>query len=383
MQLKRAFMTSLLAIVVAVVGMVPATGEAQSAADQARANGIYKEAKEKFDANDFQKAFELAEEAERIFAHPSITFLKGRALRKLGRLRDADDAFKSADTPQLPKPLVKPLSDERGALSDEFKVKGRLLVVVEPKTALVSVDGDASLGTFDKWVLIGKRKIEIAAPGHRPVVRVVELQPGELAEIKVKLAPTGGSLVVTVPGGLKGVEILVDGQALDIAEGERAGDRSPLQPVTVGSHEVVCSRGDKRVTRAVEVGMDAVVEVTCEGLSSGGFGGGKALGWGGVAVGAGLLGYGAYGIGSYLFVDLADPRVVAGTHTISTSKHWGGALYAVSGIATGLVSYLMFVREPAAPAAAAAVLQSSDTMASSGTLAKLPARSPLAWVAGP
>jgi len=331
-----------LAIVLAAGGVLwTAPAWAQPGGDQARANAIYKDAKERMDAGEFQKAFEFAQEAERIFAHPSITFLKGRALRKLGRLRDADDAYKAADNPQLPKALIKPLADERAGLNEELRTKGQLRVVVEPKSAVVSVDGETVLGGWDNWLPIGKKKVEIAAPGHRPAVRSVEVQAGETVDIKVVLAPLGGSLTVLVPGGLKGVEILVDGLAVELAEGSRVGDRTPLLPVSVGAHEVTCSRGNARVAHRVEVGLEAAVQVTCEGIEPPSAGGGKALGWGGVAVGAGLLSYGAYGLGSWLFVDRNDERGI-----VSTNKHWLGSVYALSGVATGVASYLLFVREP-------------------------------------
>ena len=316
---------------------------------ETRANALYKDAKEKFEAGDFTKALEQAEEAERLFAHPSIVFLRGRILHKLSRLREAEDALKLADSPQLPKPLTKPLAEERAQVADEMKRTSELKVTVQPAaSAVVSVEGETSQGGFIKWLPPGKRRIEVAAPGYRPVVRMAELTLGSPVEVRITLVPMGGSLVVVVPGGLVGVDVTVDGDSITIADGARAGDRSPALAVSVGGHEVVCSRGAKRFQGSVKVEMDATVEVVCEGIAAAG-GPGKALGWGGVAVGTGIFGYGAYGLGSYFLVDLQSERKVK-----ATNKHWLGASYASVGLATAIASYLLFVREPAAVAATAA-----------------------------
>ncbi|MFZ4576801.1 MAG: PEGA domain-containing protein [Myxococcota bacterium] len=337
-----------------VMGLAAAPVLAQPVdANQAKANGLYKDAKERFESNDFQNAYELSLEAERLFAHPSITFLKGRALRKLGRLREAEEALKAADSPQLPKALQKPLADERLALAEELRLKGELRVKVQPSNAIVSVDGETAKGDFDRWVLVGKHRIEIAAPDYRPVVRVVEVTAGETTETKIALSPLGGTLTVVAPGGLKGVDVLVDGVVVDISEGARAGDRAPPLSVTVGSHEVVCVRGDKRVTRNVQVEIDAAVEVECAGLvAHAARSSSKALGWGGVAVGGVVAGYGLYGLASYLFVDMADKRGVQ-----DSNKPTLGTVFTVAGLATGVVSYLLFVHEPAPPPAAATAAQ--------------------------
>ncbi|MSP90422.1 MAG: hypothetical protein EXR79_01230 [Myxococcales bacterium] len=334
---------------VALAVAVASVGHATVALAQTetRANALYKDAKEKFEAGDLTKALEQAQEAERLFAHPSIVFLRGRILHRLSRLREADDALKLADSPQLPKPLAKPLADERAQVADEMKRSSELKVTVQPAaSAVVSVEGETSQGGYIKWLPPGKRRIEVAAPGYRPVVRVAEMNLGAPTEVRITLVPMGGSLVVVVPGGLLGVEVQVDGGTIDIADGARAGDRSPALAVSVGGHEVVCSRGPKRFQATVKVEMDATAEVVCEGVAGGG-GPGRALGWGGVAVGTGIFGYGAYGLGSYLLVDLQSERKVK-----ASNKHWLGASYATIGLATAIASYLFFVREPAAATAA-------------------------------
>ena len=346
---------SALSIALCVV-CAPAAWSAEPSGDPARANSIYKDAKERFEAGETQKALELATEAERIFPHPSITFLKGRVLRRLGRLHDADEAFQAADSPQLPKALHRPLDEERKSLAEEMQQKGELRVLVQPPNARVKVDGEVRTGTFQSWVDVGRRRVEISAPGHQAVVRSVEVQAGETSEITVVLQAMGSAIIVVVPGGLRGVEVLVDGIALDLGDGTDVGDRSQPQPVAAGTHSVVCSRGDKRVVKSVEVGTGVEVDVDCSKLSGGSLGAlpVKAIGWGGVGVGALVMGYGAWGLGSYYLSDADDPRGVK-----SSNKQWLGSVYAVTGAAAGVLSYLLLVRpaDAAKPAPAADVSQ--------------------------
>lgn len=330
----------LAALVVAMVVSAPVT--AADSADLLRANAIYKEAKDRYDAGDFQRAYDLCVDAEKIAAHPAIALMKARALRKLGRLGEAAEAFKKADSPQLPKPLVRSLADERSLLADEMRIKGQLVLEVQPEGAVISVDGESQKGRFDKWLLAGKHRVEAVAPEFKPVVRTVELVPGETTRITITLVKQGGTLMVIAPGGLQGVDVLVDGKLVEIPDASRTGDRAPAMPVAVGKHEIVCARGARRVNKTAMVDLDGVVDVRCDGIEpSGNFSANKALGWGGVAAGAGMLGYGAWGVGSYYAVDKSDPRGV-----VSSNKPWLGSIYALGGIAAGVASYLFLVREP-------------------------------------
>ena len=56
-----------------------------------------------------------------------------------------------------------------------------------------------------------------------------------------------------------------------------------------------------------------------------------------------MLGYGAWGLQSY-FADVE--RAEDNGLLVDSNKHYGGALYVVSGLAVGVTSYLLFVRKP-------------------------------------
>lgn len=319
---------------------------------EVRANAIYKEAKDRFDAKEFDKAADLAEQAERIYGHPAITLLKGRALRALGKLREAEAAYKVVKDglAQLPKPLVKILTDELLGTGEEMRQKGELKVIAEPASARAMLDGADIPLPFTKWIAPGRHKVEAGVPGKRPVTRDVEIRIGETAELNINLNEKEGRLIVVVPSGLKGALITIDGAIFEIDDAKRLGDRAPPKMVEPGKHSVVCMRDGRQVGVTVEVGSDQTVEAGCMGLEppATAFSGAKAAGWGGMAVGTGLFGYGMYGLGSYLLVDMDDPRGVK-----STNKHWLGSTYALVGAGAAVASYLLFVRDGGSSSAAA------------------------------
>ena len=74
------------AVALALVALSLPISGAWAAGDdkQVRAQAKYNEAKDRFAADDFQRAAELATEADALFFHPAIVLLKGRALQ-IGR----------------------------------------------------------------------------------------------------------------------------------------------------------------------------------------------------------------------------------------------------------------------------------------------------------
>jgi hypothetical protein len=318
-----------------------------------RAYAIYKTAKERFEAKDYDKALELVTQAEKIFAHPAITLLRGRALRVFGRLREAEESFKAVrdNLSQLPKPLLKVLTDEVLGVSDDMRKKGELQVMAEPASARVLVDGVEVQVPMQRWLAPGRHKVEATAEGRNTVTREVELKAGATTELKLNLLQRDGRLAIVVPGGLQGVDVLIDGASVDVEAAVRLGDRIAPRNVSAGTHDVLCRRAGKQVGVQVQVAADGLAEARCDGLvvaSSVSGGGRKAVGWSGVAVGAGLFGYGVYGLGSYLGADLQDPRGVK-----STNKHWLGSTYTVVGAAAAVLSYLFLVRDDSTAAAMA------------------------------
>jgi hypothetical protein len=324
---------------------------------EARANAIYKEAKDLFEGNDFQGALDKVEQAERVYPHPAILLLKGRILRRLGKLKLAEAALQAADSPQLPKPLVKTLADERDALSDDFGRKGELVVVLtggasSRSDVTLSVDGVVVDGKrFERWILAGRHEVEATAPGSKTWARTVDVTAGKSVTVEVELDTDAGRLTVTVPGGLRGVEIDLDGLAVAIPDGVRVGERTSLS-ISPGSHEVVCRGPGGESRHKVEAQTGRNVTVICDGVAaSGPSTASKVVGWSGVAVGSGLLAYGLYNLAYYAAETSSGNVEVVGDGPLAVSRSTGGAIYAATGAVTGVLAWWLFLRSPDAPSA--------------------------------
>lgn len=336
-----------------LLGFALVLGSSVAFADdrETEANKLFVEAREKLAKNEQEEALELLNQAEELFAHPAISLMKAKTQRELGMLDAASETLGRVNAAKLPKPLRKVHDDETAEIVRMRASMGRLVVAVKPKDAMVIIDGKQLRGAYDRWRKPGDVRVEVLAPGHQPAVRTANITGGGSTNLEIVLAPLRGSIRVVVPGGLRGVDVLLDGKAQELDAGRRAGDATTLE-VDLGKHEVMCQRGEVRSAHTVDIAFGQVREVRCEG-----FGGGAnvvrlSLGWGGLATGLALAGYGAWGIQSYF----ADQTYAQENKLIvaDTNKHYGGALYLASGLAIGVTSWLLFLRSPDDEAASSA-----------------------------
>ncbi len=336
----------LVGVVLAASLCVATTTEVQAAQDPAKANALFKKAKEKLDGGEPYEALELVTRAAEYFEHPAIFLLKARTLRVLHRYGKALAVLESISARKAPKALRKVRSTEIAQIKAAMKTTGRLQVKVQPANAEVLYKGTTYKGGLDRWVDAGRNKVEISAPGYQATRRTVTVEAQGSSDIQVVLKKAVGKVRVVVSGGLKGVDVKIDGEVQDVSDGRRAGDVVTLT-LPVGKREVACSRGALLELHKVTVALGKTSVVRCSQIAGSSKIAGMAIGWGGVAAGLALASYGAWGLQSYF----ADIEKAENQGLIAdTNKHYGGALYLASGLAIGVTSYLLFVREPASDA---------------------------------
>ncbi len=331
-------------VALVAVALIMTAAPASAATPQERAYSLFQSAREQVDAGHFDEAVVLLEEAIGYFRHPGIMLLKAHALRRLYRLDQAQEIVDEVAAGTVPRALRKTLAEEGEKLAEAKALRGRLRVTVEPETAVVAVLGEQVKGGYDRWVPIGKHRVEILATGYKPGVETAVVEAGAEARLTVRLMRQGGTIAVDVPGGLRGVTIRIDDEALPIPDGGEAGDRTSRVRLEIGPHRVRCTAGTKQVEHSVTLEADAALVVVCADMHDAV--GLTAVGWSGVAAGLAVAGYGAWGLGSYI-VELQDVGVTVG-EVKSTNKHYGGALYLVSGLAAGFASYWFLLRDAAA-----------------------------------
>lgn len=311
--------------------------------DPAKANRLFTEAREKL-KDDPEEALELLNEAENNFAHPAILLLKAKTQRELGMLEGAEATLGRVDTSKLPRPLRKVHDEEVAANKQARQELGRLSISVTPPTAVIVIDRQQFRRGYDRWRQPGEVKLEFVAPEFQPAVRSVNITKGDTVELEVTLVPLRGTIRVTVAGGLRGVVVVIDGKPAAIADGADAGDVASFE-VSLGKHEVQCRRDGREVGNIVDVVFGTSVDVVCRGIEPAVDVTRLGLGWGGVATGVALAGYGVWGIQSY-FSDLDFAK--ANGKIANTNKHYGGAVYLASGVAVGLASWWLLLRDDGA-----------------------------------
>ena len=339
-------------------GRYPERGLCGAGVGQARsskANALFKRAKIALEAGDAEQGYRLVSQAATYFQHPAIFLLKAKSLRLLGKVADAQLVLRSIKTRKLPKRLKTAYNEEKQALEDFRKSAGQLKLRVRPYTAQISANRITATGGMMRWFRAGTIAVKFSAPGYQTRVEQVKLRAGETESLSIQLQLAVGALTVDVAGGLKGVELLLDGKPMKVLSAESAGDRTSAE-VQAGEHKLTCRKGKKVEEHTFKLAVKQRLTVRCTELGGGVFTLRNTLGWGGVAAGAAMLGYGAWGLQSY-FADVE--RAEDNGLLVDSNKHYGGALYVVSGLAVGVTSYLLFVRKPKPDGADTAGVQSA------------------------
>ena len=325
--------------------------------DPAKANTLFKAAKVKLEAGDAHGALSLVSRAADYFGHPAIFLLKAKTLLSLGRYQKALEALESISTRKLPAPFKKTRAEGIKEAKAAMATHGHLVLTLQPPAAVAVIDGKRYALGVDTWLPAGAHEIKVEAQGFVTETKRVQLGVGDRADVTIALKPAAGTLRVQVSGGLKGVELELDGKPWPVGEGKRAGDIVSKR-LGVGEHEVSCRRGSLLESHKVRVALNKTVAVGCTQI-----GGGPSrvavlsVGWGGVAAGLALAGYGAWGLQGYFAdLDYAEKNGLIA----DTNKHYGGALYLASGLAIGVSSYLLLVRDSKPDAGATALAPVAD-----------------------
>ncbi|MCO4760552.1 MAG: hypothetical protein KC502_03565 [Myxococcales bacterium] len=335
--------TRLFAMVVSVVMTLTALSSSSLAAqDPAKANALFKQAKSKLQAGDREQALDLVSRAASFFAHPAIFLLKSKVLLKLHRYDEAAKVLGRISTRKLPGALKRARSSGLKRAKTEMARRGHLMVQIRPKKATSQVGEQRFTGDVNIWLLPGKHDLKIQAPDHQTVNKRVLIHAGDKSSLSVTLKPAVGTVRLEVSGGLKGVDLKLDGAPLPVTSGMRIGDVISLK-IATGEHTISCHRGALVESHSVAVRLNQTTKMSCSQI-----GGGPSratlltVGWGGVAAGLAMAGYGTWGVLSYF----SDQEHAKQNGLIAdTNKHYGGALYMASGLAIGISSYLLFARD--------------------------------------
>lgn len=190
-----------------------------------------------------ERALELADTID-------VRFHLGACLHALGRHAEAIAHIERFAAEVDPDADIERASIALRILERARAEVGSLAIVVEPRGALVLVDGRAVIGGGQRVVLLdpGRHVLRAEYVGHETVVRSVEVEPGgralRLLQLRrVAQAPASIEVEVAPPTA----RITIDGERFD----PRAGVARVVEP---GAHRVVLrARGHEPRERSVTV----------------------------------------------------------------------------------------------------------------------------------
>ncbi len=224
-----------LTLVAFVTALAP-PAYAQDADQSARAAEIKKRGDDAMDTGRPADALAAYVEAYTLVREPALLYNKGRALQALGEYPQALEelaAFERTAPPEL-----------------KARVPGLAKTIAELRARVTTVSlacdtpgarvrfRDRSLGTCPLpptlVVVSGRGMLEVTAEGHFPYLREIDLPPGGVASLDVRLASKATTGVLVVKSNVANTEVTIDGKGFGMVPVEAS--------LSAGSHALELHR---------------------------------------------------------------------------------------------------------------------------------------------
>lgn len=266
----------------------------------------FAQGKKHFAGARFEEAASSFQQAYAVDPAPVFLFNIGKCREKQGRYLPAIDSYRAY---LAQKPRARNRRDVEITiryLEEKLAVThGRLKVVSQPPGALVYLDGSAEpTGTtpYEGWHPRELHRVRLALANHVPVLREVDMMGGGTVTVDVELVTEDTPGRIVLVGAIERAEVFIDKKSMG-----HTPDKTEVV-VPAGSHAVeVVRAGYLAVLAAVQVGPGEAVEVQLKwepeaptaptpppATTSRGLAPWSAWALAGVAVAAGVGGYGAH-----------------------------------------------------------------------------------------
>lgn len=316
-----------------------------------RANELYNEGKDLMSAGDLEGALAKFDEAWGFFQHGLIVKKRGEVKEQLRRYEGA-----VSDYQLYLQKLSSSKRKERKLILERISKLQKLLLLPVPTTVVcdrtgvrVSIDrAPAQRTPFDLKLVPGNHTAEVKDKRFEPFQKTVRIVPGDPQLIKLKATPrTGAVVVMTDRDTLRNTVIAIDNRRIELTAAQKAGQRVSVEDIVVGKHTLVCTMpGRPSYYVEFKVVQGAENTVLCDfskvatpadpirdpwGWTT------AAIGLAGVATGVGLI------ISWRADVAFAEDT----NQDLVTNKDIIGFTALGLGVAAGVASYFVFVREGA------------------------------------
>lgn len=179
-------------LLVAALAATPAAALAQDSAVEAREH--FSRGVAHFDGHRWLQALEEFQRAYAVRPHPAVLVNIANCFVQLQRYPEAVIHFERylAESRNLPDDQRR---ETEQALEEARTHIGEILFDVQPAGAVIKVDGrEVGRTPFSRPLVVpaGPHRIEISAPGRQPATRVVDVEGGMTANVRMSLTATGG-----------------------------------------------------------------------------------------------------------------------------------------------------------------------------------------------
>jgi len=140
-----------------------------------------------FEEGRFAEALSNFQQAYQLKPHPLVQVNIANCYDKLNQPADAIEHFEAFLASSEGSPAQR--EEVRAAVAKLSKLAGRLNLEVTPATANGTLDDQAVLHPPYQWVSAGRHRLSFVADGFEPVVRVVDVRPGETLDVSLSLQP--------------------------------------------------------------------------------------------------------------------------------------------------------------------------------------------------
>jgi hypothetical protein len=140
-----------------------------------------------YEAGNYGEALGEFEQAFRLKPHPVVQVNIANCYDKLKRPVEAVEHFEAFLSSG--EGAAAQRDEVQAALTELSRQVGKIVLHVQPSDAHAILDEQLELRPGGKWVAPGRHHLAIAAPGYGSATRVVDVNPGEVAELSVELPP--------------------------------------------------------------------------------------------------------------------------------------------------------------------------------------------------
>lgn len=318
-------------ILILLVVLYAAVAAAQT--DQTRAQRLFQEARQAYEAGDYEGSLAKLREAYKLFPNPVIAVAIARRLIDVDDPEGALAQLEAIESP--PRRLRGVIQEETTRITDILAQPVPIVLDTVPPGAMVKLgDASAEQAPIRRSVPRGTLRVRVTLPGYAEQTIELQVKGTRAIQKTFTLVRVASQLIIEIVGTLPDRDPPI--QAMVTLDGNPVTPGQPLE-VDAGRHEIACSFPGAVAPTTLRVrvpaGKNATVRCALPAPMEEPIHWKTPVGWATVSGGAAAL---AAGIGLFISYAMDQGAYEEPRYTIdSSSKPLAGGI--VTGVGAGLV----------------------------------------------